>query len=102
HPPTPPTYTLSLHDALPISRLRQFPLCRSSQEAPRQQTSPCESPASGSFRIARNIQILSLDSLFSSRSLQHPYPAQFSRPSSELDRKSTRLNSSHSQISYAV
>src|SRR2546427_8299325 len=53
-------YTLSLHDALPISRR--------SEAAP-----------SGRGRA----------------------PAR-SRPPSDPDRKSTRLNSSHSQISYAV
>src|SRR2546430_6318213 len=55
-------YTLSLHDALPISRtrLRNFPFARSA--------------------FFRN----------SSREIRRK------------DRKSTRLNSSHSQISYAV
>src|SRR2546430_5193884 len=52
-------YTLSLHDALPISR-----------------GNPCE-------RTAR---------LFGT----------IDRAEQEIDRKSTRLNSSHSQISYAV
>src|SRR2546430_15575298 len=50
-------YTLSLHDALPISHLRG---------------APGGVPPQGGWRVARR------------------------------DRKSTRLNSSHSQISYAV
>src|SRR2546430_7570374 len=58
-------YTLSLHDALPISR-RSKPLGRSS--------------GSGGAP---------------------PSPKRASEPD-ERDRKSTRLNSSHSQISYAV
>src|SRR2546430_13747624 len=54
-------YTLSLHDALPISPRRQGPSRRA--------------PAGGSPRALRALV---------------------------RDRKSTRLNSSHSQISYAV
>src|SRR2546430_10700488 len=60
-------YTLSLHDALPISK--------------------CPSPSTGKWsRRARFLFVLRTLS-----SLRSP-----------LDRKSTRLNSSHSQISYAV
>src|SRR5256886_11897640 len=55
-------YTLSLHDALPISYASVFVLRKREPQMPR------------------------------------PYRAWGSR----LDRKSTRLNSSHSQISYAV
>src|SRR2546428_5143332 len=59
-------YTLSLHDALPISEGR---------------------PAGAGRRQAR-----------------HPRPAADGRrrPRAHGDRKSTRLNSSHDQISYAV
>src|SRR2546427_4978264 len=64
-------YTLSLHDALPISVERRQP-CRPRSFSPR--SSPRRSSTS---------------------------PARSCRPSSR-DRKSTRLNSSHSQISYAV
>src|SRR2546430_5829285 len=69
-------YTLSLHDALPISRRRR----------PR----------------ARRAQLLDRSAL--GRLLVQPrsdYRLQ-RRPISPADRKSTRLNSSHSQISYAV
>src|SRR2546427_8707796 len=59
-------YTLSLHDALPIS-------CAAASES-------CVSPASG---LVSSITCISV------------------QPSTK-DRKSTRLNSSHSQISYAV
>src|SRR2546430_7708130 len=58
-------YTLSLHDALPISLLRDEP--------------------SGATATARFLWCDSVSSF-------HMF----------LDRKSTRLNSSHSQISYAV
>src|SRR2546430_12520879 len=62
-------YTLSLHDALPISflRLENAYLCFAARR-------PIHATCPG-FRSAA-----------------HP----------QLDRKSTRLNSSHSQISYAV
>src|SRR5206468_5029320 len=63
-------YTLSLHDALPISALKSY--------------------CWGSNLISKTF--------FSTR--VHPFPVTRSiRP---LDRKSTRLNSSHDQISYAV
>src|SRR2546427_6761348 len=63
-------YTLSLHDALPISSSR--PRCRGTHGSP---------PARG----------------------RRPCRRLSSSPSNkDRDRKSTRLNSSHSQISYAV
>src|SRR2546427_7535480 len=64
-------YTLSLHDALPIS-----PVARSRMgegQGPRRARRPVSTRARGSSRVRRR-----------------------------TDRKSTRLNSSHSQISYAV
>src|SRR2546430_13038860 len=66
-------YTLSLHDALPISWDRT---CRD-----------------GSCRRGARLRC-------SSRPRLTPPRRIFSRPAP--DRKSTRLNSSHSQISYAV
>src|SRR5205085_6639402 len=92
-PPTPETSPLSLHDALPISEV-------SSSE------SEIAWPISGS--IARSHR--SLATLWSAW-LCSCYPPSscrlrpvFVRDSWRLrqDRKSTRLNSSHSQISYAV
>src|SRR3982751_1238518 len=59
---TPEIYTLSLHDALPISRDRRHP---------------------------RPDRV-------------RPHPPRRRRPLPPEDRKSTRLNSSHDQISYAV
>src|SRR2546430_14015935 len=63
-------YTLSLHDALPISRAR-----------PARRRIPMDRRTAGSL---------------ASR------PPRSPRSWSVRDRKSTRLNSSHSQISYAV
>src|SRR2546427_1806006 len=71
-------YTLSLHDALPISSRSRA------------------SPARSSSRWSRCIRSKNLVAPFS--------PASRTRSGSgeNGDRKSTRLNSSHSQISYAV
>src|SRR2546430_12699515 len=77
-------YTLSLHDALPIScnagiptnELPNFEICRASFAG----SAPCDREGgkySSPGSTARNSDIA-------------------------VDRKSTRLNSSHSQISYAV
>src|SRR5438034_7538280 len=67
--PTTQIYTLSLHDALPISRSRG---------------SPRPPPARSGSTAARS------------------RVARAARRSSASDRKSTRLNSSHTVISYAV
>src|SRR5437762_8587192 len=73
HPPAPPLiYTLSLHDALPIS-------CEFCTYMPSRSSSP---PVS--------------------RSSSPPSSISPSMSSSVSDRKSTRLNSSHRCISYAV
>src|SRR5690349_23346360 len=76
-PATPDICTLSLHDALPISRRIRRP--------------PRPSPSTSGRRSGRG------------RGSACPtWPARsYSRPSS-TDRKSTRLNSSHVEISYAV
>src|SRR5438034_10171514 len=70
HPATTEIYTLSLHDALPISPV---------------EAGSVETDMESSFRIR-----------FCRRA-----PAE-SRRTSREDRKSTRLNSSHTVISYAV
>src|SRR2546427_13191733 len=70
-------YTLSLHDALPISQVTVFNLSRERLEA--------------------------LDTLYQGRvTTMAPHPVWIEQAVLEADRKSTRLNSSHSQISYAV
>src|SRR5258707_15892655 len=77
-------YTLSLHDALPISNLLAvlFLIASLVDEAEKFLPRPC--PVS--FRI---IQVGPKIKLFGRRFLNR-------------DRKSTRLNSSHANISYAV
>src|SRR2546428_6244833 len=70
-------YTLSLHDALPISPLQT-------------------GGASGACLKSKQSAI---SSDAASRALSGCKPNVFSQ---NLDRKSTRLNSSHDQISYAV
>src|SRR2546430_12185748 len=67
-------YTLSLHDALPIST------------------------SSNTDTISRN----TVGSANSTRSFCLPLMNDFQSNIEKRDRKSTRLNSSHSQISYAV
>src|SRR5690606_41532660 len=78
HPATPQIYTLSLHDALPISRA-----AASSSRAPWGRGGRRTTPA-GSCRARRC------------------RPPCDRTSSTRSDRKSTRLNSSHVKISYAV
>src|SRR5437773_10573714 len=72
-PAPPEIYTLSLHDALPISA----------------QAAAGKPHGTGGFRLDRRQRS---DEIHSGRC----------RPVSSRDRKSTRLNSSHITISYAV
>src|SRR3989475_6977198 len=81
-------YTLSLHDALPISGGGGLRSCESGQErVPLPDEPRAPDPAQRDSRI-------------------RPAPGARSRTAGgsreRRDRKSTRLNSSHSQISYAV
>src|SRR3712207_7951578 len=73
-------YTLSLHDALPISRGAERGLC---PHGPRQ----------GAAAAARHRP---------ARAPQRAYPRRHGDRAAGGDRKSTRLNSSHANISYAV
>src|SRR5207249_5555607 len=89
-PPPPDTYTLSLHDALPILRLpedrgrEELPQCLESVERARR--------AVGSNRDARRAGVEPI--AFVAEAGEGGVEAE--------DRKSTRLNSSHVSISYAV
>src|SRR2546430_4091345 len=74
-------YTLSLHDALPI-----LPALAAAHGQPRRSSGP-------DHVLAR------IDQAAAPRS---DALRRFREVRSDLDRKSTRLNSSHSQISYAV
>src|SRR5205085_10934843 len=98
HPATPEIYTLSLHDALPIC--------------------PSEAASERSRRreayISRGVHVASLPEIAAlAARVRHPLDkltrsddlvrfAVAAVAELEADRKSTRLNSSHSQISYAV
>src|SRR3712207_8566725 len=75
-------YTLSLHDALPISRQdrRRHPLHRNRPDRSQSSSPPTPGAAPAS----------------------HPRRGGRHRPCASGDRKSTRLNSSHANISYAV
>src|SRR5439155_21702879 len=89
---TPPTqlYTLSLHDALPICRLhaRERARLRRRRARPR--------PRDRRLRLAP-VVLLQRPQRLSRRGGEVPR-----RPPAVGDRKSTRLNSSHVAISYAV
>src|SRR5688572_32511875 len=82
-PSTTEIYTLSLHDALPISRSRSRPIsrCRTRIRQRSCGRSRLQSPSSWQAP---------------------PLTLALSPEGRGEDRKSTRLNSSHSQISYAV
>src|SRR5207247_11206885 len=97
---TPPTdiYTLSLHDALPISiSITSGSLA---QDANRAQEFSFTNPRT---RIRRRVQ--EFDRRFSAHLFGPPRPPIDDGqmvPLDLKDRKSTRLNSSHEWISYAV
>src|SRR5205809_1458399 len=76
---TPPPYSLSLHDALPISN------------ADRRLSRPRPAPRPAPPRSAPK-----------THTGRHPLPTHPWVLANDRDRKSTRLNSSHGYISYAV
>src|SRR5207249_11537772 len=101
-PPTTEIYTLSLHDALPISGPRAER--REDSQGPGGAHHPLEQPRPRHYgRIARERQ--ALENAPASRpgaTLDHPCAQmEQERGDVDLDRKSTRLNSSHVSISYA-
>src|SRR2546427_7846540 len=85
-PATTEIYTLSLHDALPIfQRLKRDDRLASNPKV--------------GLRLAELLRA-ALDRYERARAARSSSARR--RPTLGLDRKSTRLNSSHSQISYAV
>src|SRR5207253_10340368 len=99
-PTAPPdTYTLSLHDALPIfatDRVRTVRDLRGKAVAVQ---------AIGSSQHAFTATIVAHVGLDPRRDISwvtHPAPEQMRLLADGKDRKSTRLNSSHVAISYAV
>src|SRR5688572_32437879 len=90
---TTEVYTLSLHDALPISAfVKEFAgrfQKRVGGLSPGAERLLFNAPWTGNIRELRNV-------------IERACMLSDGRILSERDRKSTRLNSSHSQISYAV
>src|SRR5687768_18274449 len=84
--PTTEIYTLSLHDALPI--WRQGPMIKLRGAHVPEEEFYCSTLR----EAARLLNVVGL----LARVYRRPEPVRF------LDRKSTRLNSSHGYISYAV
>src|SRR5207248_10621672 len=78
-------YTLSLHDALPIFH-------RSARDAP--------TVASSGIQAVLEVQVQS--SFYQTKDLCREYLLDQGNGQRQPDRKSTRLNSSHRTISYAV
>src|SRR5205085_7430518 len=89
-PPTTDIYTLSLHDALPIY-LRDRPRDEGGDEVDDKHRHKHRRGETNQH-AHRNLEYRQ----------QHVEQAVIQRDSHQRDRKSTRLNSSHSQISYAV
>src|SRR5690606_41829090 len=95
---TPVISPLSLHDALPISRLRQLAIGVGSEIPCRRRYRPRHRSLRGRRAVARQ----------GDRSAACPSRVTGQRGGRSeigrrrLDRKSTRLNSSHVKISYAV
>src|SRR5207302_4033861 len=97
HPATPPLYTLSLHDALPILRFeRGFGLGRPASQHQYDQAVERRPvpPANLGKYACSGVPFARPFSGFLPLLARHIFPG--------LDRKSTRLNSSHVKISYAV
>src|SRR5438270_9633086 len=93
HPPPTAIYTLSLHDALPIS-----------QSGARIEAAVVAGPSSGSPIVLLIGGLSGNDESVGivEEEVQRFETVRQDRRQFQLDRKSTRLNSSLSQISYAV
>src|SRR5206468_12494846 len=100
--PPPATYTLSLHDALPIFDLQRQPLLLIAQLA--QLAAQAQDFALKRFTLrplALELLDGAIDFVLKVRELfQSVYSAHSAPNPGVEDRKSTRLNSSHDQISY--
>src|SRR5207249_12263381 len=99
HPPTSPLHTLSLHDALPILTKQRKPDAVSpAKPNPEVQAKLAEAYGTLPLSFEANRGQADRNVKFLSRSHGGTW---FLTPT-EADRKSTRLNSSHVSISYAV
>src|SRR5205085_9642321 len=101
-PPPPHIYTLSLHDALPISE-REYPPGRARRNADGESHAQRDARARHEPHgvVRRQHRDVHPEGVAVVTASCHPERSQGSE-SAGADRKSTRLNSSHSQISYAV
>src|SRR5205807_9989448 len=95
-PPTPETSPLSLHDALPISST-VWPFGKSALVLP----VPCHESVHPPVWMEKLSAPFPTTRILWLRARGRTFPLFLSR-TAERDRKSTRLNSSHLVISYAV
>src|SRR5207253_8818078 len=98
---TPTPHTLSLHDALPISRSAQrggelLVVVDQIQQLAREAVRRCARSRAQGFQVDAGVGLVEHDVETDQRG------AGVGQPLDERDRKSTRLNSSHVAISYAV
>src|SRR5206468_12105916 len=102
HPATPAIYTLSLHDALPILSTDPLPrVVRRHPAAGRLAAGALHAPDPAFPRPDRpDLPVPSRDG--GRAAGRRRARSDRGGPPPLLDRKSTRLNSSHDQISYAV
>src|SRR5207249_11749741 len=95
HTPTTVIYTLSLHDALPISSSQRWALRTVNKDTDK--IKPIETLLSHSLATFE----ITKASVGNLQSTDLPFVYNYS-VTARKDRKSTRLNSSHVSISYAV
>src|SRR5690606_40774941 len=97
-PARPETYTLSLHDALPIFRPRRvgYPRLMATKPLPDQTLAMLARGYEYGTGVRRRVGVR----CFRTRILGRPAVCGIGEDA--VDRKSTRLNSSHVKISYAV
>src|SRR5207249_8027143 len=100
HSPTPHIYTLSLHDALPISRGFLLNPKAAIPSGLRPQEGENHAPPFQRMRSSAAMSSFRRASIANDARATTSYRAEI--PAADRDRKSTRLNSSHVSISYAV
>src|SRR5207302_5652705 len=96
HPHPPPIYTLSLHDALPISNAGVSNILFKNDTLSGTDSSGITSSSNNGMRIKSYSSVGGLVSTVTYEGIC------MTRVKTSPDRKSTRLNSSHVKISYAV
>src|SRR5207244_11980384 len=91
--------TLSLHDALPICSCRRCSHGSVSRSVSRRQTYALDRPQGGGYRPSAHLRT---ESTSETDTTWMSLRVRRNNPANTPDRKSTRLNSSHQIISYAV